>query len=239
MAEKTLPIYNLPDLNNKQLMFDSGVTWHLTTTNDRIGRFLAHYEAYKMISDIPGDIVECGVFKGESLTRFGHFREILGSNNSSKIIGFDNFDNVYPDTIYEEDQESRKFWMDTANSSSISVEQLSKVFDHHKFTNYTFIKGDITKNVPNFLKENSGMKISLLNIDCDFVEPTYTALKYCWPYISKGGIVLLDNYSGSSVDGHSYHGDTKGVEDFLNELEEKPIIKKFNWVCRPCYIIKQ
>ena len=32
-------MFDLPNLDDKQLMFDSGVTWHLTTTNDRIGKF--------------------------------------------------------------------------------------------------------------------------------------------------------------------------------------------------------
>ena len=231
-------MYDLPDLDNKQLMFDSGVTWHLTTTNDRIGRFISHYETYKMIKDIPGDIIECGVFKGESLTRFAHFREILGTNNSSKIIAFDNFNDIYPDTKCEEDQPTRNYWMKTAGTSSINTSQLSKVFDKNKFTNYKFIAGDITQTVPEFVKKNAGLRVSLLNIDCDFIEPTYTALKHFWPIMSVGGIILLDNYSGSSLDGHSYYGDTQGADNFLNELPVKPKINKFPYVCRPCYIVK-
>ena len=50
-------MFDLPDLENKQLMFDSGVTWHLTTTNDRMGRFIAHYETYKIIKKICNPIL--------------------------------------------------------------------------------------------------------------------------------------------------------------------------------------
>lgn len=232
-------MYSIPDLDDKQLMFDSGVIWHQTTTNDRMGRFVAHYEAMKMSHAVPGDIVECGVFKGESIVRFAHFRAMLGSNDSSKIIGFDNFSNEYPDTEFKEDQPTREHWISTAGPSSISTTQLSTIFDHHKFTNYDFVAGDITLTVPEFVEKNPGFRVSLLNIDCDFVEPTYTALKHLWPLIPKGGIVLLDNYAGTSTEGHSYFGDTKGVEDFLAELEVKPTIHKFPWVCRPCYIIKE
>lgn len=232
-------MFKLPDLNDKQLMFDSGVNWHLTTTNNRIGRLLAHYEAMKLTKDIPGDIIECGVFKGESITRLAHFRSILGTNESAKIIGFDNFDNNYPTTEYTEDHPTRDFWLNTAGPCSISVEQLTSVFDHNNFTNYEFIKGDICKTLPEYIEKNPGLRVSLLNIDCDFVEPSYTSMKYIWPIIPKGGIVLLDNYAGTSPEGHSYFGDTKGVEDFINELEVKPKILKYPWVSRPCYIIKQ
>ena len=38
--------------------------------------------------NIPGEIVECGVFKGVSLIRFAIFRELL-QNQSKRIIGFD------------------------------------------------------------------------------------------------------------------------------------------------------
>lgn len=231
-------MFTLPDLNDKQLMFDSGVNWHLLATPDRFGRFIAHYECMKKIKDIPGDIVECGVFKGESLTRFAHFRNLLGTNNSAKIIGFDNFNNEYPNTKYEEDKPQREYWMATAGTSSINVKQLSNVFEKHKLENYEFISGDICKTVPSFSKKNPGMKISLLNIDCDFVEPTYIALKTLWPHISKGGIILLDNYGGWGTSGCSYFGDTKGTDDFLKELDLPISIKKFPWVSRPCYIQK-
>jgi hypothetical protein len=231
-------MYTLPDLNNKQIMFDAGVTWHLTTPPDRIGRFITHYETMKLVQNIPGEIVECGVFKGESLTRFAHFRNLLGTNDSCKIIGFDNFSNEYPDTEYEEDQPQRQHWIHTAGPSSISIDQLTEVFDKHKISNYEFIAGNICATVPEYIKNNPGIKISLLNIDCDFVEPTFTALQTLWSHMSKGGIILLDNYGGWGTSGCSYFGDTKGVDDFLKTLEDPPTIRKFPWVCRPCYIIK-
>ena len=127
----------------------------------------------------------------------------------------------------------------TVPKSSGGYKLSEESFDKHNFTNYEFIAGDITETVPAFVRKNGGMKVSLLNIDCDFVEPTYAALKHFWPIIPRGGIVLLDNYGGSSTEGHSYYGDTKGVDDFIKELEVKPIIKKFPWVCRPCYIVKE
>ena len=230
--------FELPDLNNKQLMFDSGITWHLTVPSERINRFVAQYEIFKLIKDIPGDIIECGVFKGESIIRFSHFREILGTNDMAKIIGFDNFNNEYPDTKYQEDQDQREHWIRTAGKSSITAKQLSEVFEKKNFRNFKFISGDICKTVPKFIDKNKGLKISLLHIDCDFTEPTYTSLTYFWSLISKGGILLLDNYAGSGTSGCSYFGDTYGVDKFFKEINIEPSIKKFPYVSRPCYIIK-
>ena len=43
-------------------------------------------ELFKMTMDIPGAIVECGVFKGASLARFAMFRELFGNTFSKKIL---------------------------------------------------------------------------------------------------------------------------------------------------------
>jgi len=231
--------FELPDLDNKQLMFNAGVDWHLTVPAERMNRLISHYQAMTMVKNIPGEIVECGVFKGESLLRFAHFRDILGTQSSSKIIAFDNFNDIYPDTSYDVDQAQRQHWMETAGSSSISTDQLDKVLKKKNITNYELIAGDITKTVPEYVSKNKGLKIALLNIDCDFTEPTFTSLKYFWDHMSVGGIILLDNYGGWGTSDLSYHGDTKGTDDFIQTLENKPQILKFNYVDRPCYIIKK
>ena len=72
----------------KKKMYDYETFYHLSMTNDRLGKFLAHYEAFKLISEIPGEIVECGVFKGTSFVRFALFRELLGGEKFLKIVSF-------------------------------------------------------------------------------------------------------------------------------------------------------
>ena len=44
-----------------------------------------------LITNISGDIIECGVFKGNSLIRFLTYREYLDQKYSKKIYGFDVF----------------------------------------------------------------------------------------------------------------------------------------------------
>ena len=54
-------------------------------------RFLAHYELYKMIKDLPGSIVELGVYKGASLFAFP---ESTIRRSFEKAIGFDSFEGL-------------------------------------------------------------------------------------------------------------------------------------------------
>ena len=53
---------------------------------------MAHYELYKKIIELPGSVIELGVFKGSSLIQFCTFRELLENENSRRIVGFDMFD---------------------------------------------------------------------------------------------------------------------------------------------------
>ena len=82
--------------------------------------------------------------------------------------------------------------------------------------NFELIAGDITKTLPRYIKKNPHLKISLLNIDIDFVESTFCSLEYLYPRVSKGGIILLDNYGYA-------HGDTKGVDLYFKKIKKKTI----------------
>ncbi len=220
-----------------QSMYDYETNFHLTMNEERLSKFLTHFEAFKLSQNVPGEIVECGVFKGTSLMRFGMLRKVFGGDHTSRLIGFDVFSNKYPNTKFKEDKIQRKHWIKTAGSSSISETQLKKIFKNRKISNFQIIKGDVNKTVPKFIKKNPGIKISLLNIDIDFVEPTLTVLENFYNKVSKGGIILLDNYAGRGSSGKYLHGDTLAIDNFFKNKDIK--IKKFGFAARPCFIQKK
>ena len=55
--------------------FDYENGFYLTSDVYRMGNQMAHYELYKKILNLPGDVIELGVFKGGSLIQFATFRE--------------------------------------------------------------------------------------------------------------------------------------------------------------------
>lgn len=226
---------DLPEFT-EQNMYDAETHFHLMMRLDRLAKFVAHYEAFKMSQDVPGAIVECGVFKGTSLMRFAMLRELLGNAFSSKLIAFDVFSDEYPDTEYEEDKAQREHWINTAGGSSIGTGQLEKIFKERKIENYDLVAGDVLETVPRYVKENPGLKISLLNVDIDFVEPTRCVLEHLYPRVASGGIVLLDNYAGEGISGETLHGDTKGIDDYFKGRNVE--IKRFPFAARPCYVVK-
>ena len=223
----------LPNFSSQSL-YDSETHFNLQMDRERLSKFLIHYEIFKKIIKIDGDIVECGIFKGTSFVRLAMFRDLF--KKKSKLAGFDFFGDIYPDTSFENERKHRAYWIKTAGHSSISKKQLENIFKKKKIKNFKLIKGDVLKTIPDYVKKNKNLKISLLNIDLAFVEPTKCAIDYLYKKVSKNGIILFDNYGGTGKDGTFYKGETKVVEDFLRKYKKK--IKHFDFFERPAYVIK-
>lgn len=107
---------------DKQWEYENG--FYLTSPITRISKMIAHYELYKSIINLPGCVIECGVFKGASLIRFATFREILESPYSRKIIGFDAF-GKFPEQGDENDLRFIKKFV-KESGDGISVDELKK-----------------------------------------------------------------------------------------------------------------
>jgi hypothetical protein len=216
-------------LPNFEKAFEYENNFYLSCNITRISKILAHYEIYKMIKEVPGEIVECGVFKGASYLRFAMFREIFGNPFSKKIIGFDTF-SKFPETTFQEDKKARDTFIDSAGADSISKEQLLQILNQKDLNKHLdLIEGDITETVPDYVKANPELKISLLNLDTDIYEPAVSILEHLYPRITRGGILMLDDYG-------THPGETKAVDEYFHD--KKVEIKKFSFAMTPCYIVK-
>jgi len=216
----------LPDFSKS---FEYENNFYLSCDITRISKIIAHYELFKMVQNISGAIVECGVFKGVSLARFAMFRDIFGNIYSKKIIGFDVF-GAFPETKFKPDKKYREIFIRDAGLESIRVEQLVYVLKHKNVEkNVELIKGDICETVPKYVKEHPELKISLLNLDADIYEPSVVILEHLWPKIVKGGVLILDDYG-------TFPGETKAVDEYFKDKNIK--INKFSFCVTPSYIVK-
>lgn len=185
--------------------------FYLDLETKRIAKMLAHYELYKMIIDKPGDIIEKGVFKGASFMRWAKFRNIFENNFSRKIIGFDIF-GEFPEAD-EIDKATREKFISTAG---ISVEKLKEKLDELNLNeNINLIKGDITKTIVPYLNENPQTRVALLHVDVDLLEPTKQSIEKFYKYMTKGGIMVFDDY-----------GYFPGANEVIDEF-----VKQNNFIC--------
>ena len=99
--------------------------FYITAPLNRFSKFITHLDLFRKISNLRGEIVECGVFKGNSLMRWIKFRALLENNFSRKIYGFDTFDD-FPDASIEEDRGKRQAFIDEAGSHSVKKHEFEK-----------------------------------------------------------------------------------------------------------------
>lgn len=202
--------------------------FYLTSDITRMGKMLAHYELYKMISGLPGHVIELGVFKGASLIRFATYQLLLESPFSRKIIGFDMFGR-FPVSGDETDQAFAYGWQaDLGNG--IGVDDLTRCFEYKGFKSYEFVEGDILKTLPEYIRNTPALRVSMLHIDTDLYAPAKLGLDLLWDRIVPGGLLVLDDYGTEA-------GGTRAVDDFFIDKNIK-IYKLPISHASPCYIIK-
>ncbi|MEQ8786845.1 MAG: TylF/MycF/NovP-related O-methyltransferase [Pirellulaceae bacterium] len=204
--------------------------FYLTCDMTRLSKVLAHYELFKQTLDLPGAIVECGVFKGVSLARFAMLRDLFGNASSKQIVGFDTF-GAFPDSQYQPDQAYRRRFIEAAGDESISADQMRQVLAHKNCHRHVdLVEGDVCQTVPEYVRQNPHLKISLLNLDTDVYEPAKVILEHLYPRIVRGGVLILDDYG-------TFPGETQAVDEYFHD---QPVeIKKFPFCMTPSYIVKR
>lgn len=213
----------------KDFMYENG--FYLTSQPYRMGNILSHYELYKMITNIPGEVLELGVFKGGSLIQWATFRELLENENSRKIIGFDIFGRFPEDNSVKSDQEFIRSWNENFEGEFISEEEIMKSLALKGIGNVELVKGDIRQALPAYLEKHGELKLSLLHIDTDVYEPCKTGLELLYDRVVKGGLIVFDDYG-------CVEGETRAVDEFF--FGKGVELHKFSFShTKPCYMIKQ
>lgn len=204
-------------------------------------RFLALYELYRQVADLPGDVVELGVYRGASLMAFANFVEIRNMGDRTKqIIGFDNFQGF--GTLDEKDGAEQPDLGKTAGGFAsapfeAALHDAIKIFDADRFIPHKprikLVKGDIEETVPHYVTENPGMRIALLHFDADLYRPTLTALEHLWPLVVPGGIVAFDEYAIPP-----WEGESRAVDEYFAGQNIR--LRRFDWASNPgAYVVKE
>lgn len=209
------------------------------TPRYNIARFLTHYELFKKVSELPGVIVDLGVFRGASTFTWAKLCEIFCPTDIRKIVyGFDTFEGFAALSV-EDGPEDRGqdvrvggYFGGTTMEKDLLLAQSAMNHDRHikHIDRICFIKGDVTQTIPEFVKsKGNGLRLALLNLDVDLYEPTKVALEQLVPLMVRGGIIILDEYA---VD--TFGGESKAVDEYFQAtFGKRPIIHKFAWHSNP------
>lgn len=195
---------------------------------DRFTKLLSRYELYKRVKGIPGDLVECGVFKGQGLLYWAKLIQIFNPLSVRKVIGFDTFGGVPSSVRGEKDRAgSASFHGYDQVPEQVEAKAASLGLGHR----IEVVAGDATLTIPEYVRTRPGFRIALLNLDFDVYEPTLVALEALYDRVVGGGLVLLDEYAV-----HNW-GESDAVDRVLKG--RGVVLKSIPWALSPtAYFIK-
>lgn len=210
--------------------YENGFYWF--SDPKRLGKCLAHYELYKRVLGLAGDIFELGVYKATSLTRFATFRELFENSDSRRIVAFDAFGEFPTERIDSPGDKKFIREFESAGGHGLSTAEVQAILDHKRISqNVDLVQGDIRVTIPEFLERRAATRIALLHLDLDVYEPTKFALDALWDRVVPGGLVVLDDYN-------AVEGATEAVDEFAR-AHKIGKIEKLGCAHAPAFIVKQ
>jgi O-methyltransferase len=170
---------------------------------------------YIIRNDIPGDIVECGVWSGGSMLLAAHALKHFG-DTSRRIFLYDTFhgmpkpsvidarwDGVPALPTWEQHQREGRLWSFGGTLDHVRSVVCSSGYPEHKFV---FVEGMVEDTLPATRPET----ISLLRLDTDLYSSTYHELTHLYPPLSVGGVLIIDDYGG-------YEGAQIATDQYIDE----------------------
>ena len=173
-------------------------------------RILAMIRSVQYIAEnnIPGGIVECGVYKGGSMMAAAH--ALLGMNRQDyDLYLFDTFEGMKDPSekdvnikglVATEERKKRVTWS-RAPLEAVKQNFAGIAYDSERIH---YVKGMVEDTVP----EQAPEKIALLRLDTDWYESTRHELEHLFPRLSSGGILIIDDY------GH-WAGAKEATDEFI------------------------
>lgn len=167
------------------------------TTCERI-RALVDSTRYVVRKKMPGVIVECGVWRGGSMMTTA--LTLLKEGDVRDLFLLDTFAGMTAPTEHDVDWggvPAQGQYIDSKSENYVDwcYASLEDVRRNLLSTGYPeervhFVKGDVLKTLPH---EGIG-ELALLRLDTDWYESTLHELKWLYPKLVPGGILIIDDY---------------------------------------------
>lgn len=203
----------IPDANADERAIIAAASPYTSSTPNAQWAFI---QAIKHVerNQVPGDIVECGVWKGGNLIIAARMREHLGFSRA--IWGYDTFSGMTQPTEHDVkpgfNVDARaKFAArkkgDVVDWCYVPIEDVELAL---RLTcqdrRVKLVKGRVEETLS--VAENLPDKISVLRLDTDFYESTKLELEVLYPRVPSGGVVIVDDYG-------IWQGSRKAVDEYF------------------------
>jgi len=206
----------------------AAVRSYTMTSIDRIDA-LVNAVRYVVGHGVPGDIVECGVWRGGSMMAIAHVLKALGTQRRLHL--FDTFAGMPPPSLHDVDLRGRAAIdiLATENRQSSEVWAYSPIEDVRKNMSSTGYDGSLVRFVPgrveDTLPSESPECISLLRLDTDWYASTLHEMRHLFPRLARGGVLIIDDY------GH-WQGAKRAVDEYVAENRLRLLLNRIDYTGR-------
>lgn len=205
-------------------------------TMTSIERMYALYSATRYVIDnrVPGDFVECGVWRGGSVMMIALALLRLGCSDRMLWL-YDTFDGM-PQPSEEDIQE-----MSGRPACEILAERektfddpfwglapRSKIEENLGRTGYPMervrvIEGNVLATIPSKVPH----QIALLRLDTDWYDSTRHEIEHLYPRVARGGVLIIDDYG-------YWRGARKATDEFFAHQPLRPLLHRIDYTGRIC-----
>ncbi|CAM5496340.1 hypothetical protein AFEL58S_03543 [Afipia felis] len=201
----------------------------------------ATWQAAKYVArrGIPGDIVECGVWRGGSaLLASLAVREDETHRNDTALVGshgkprrtwlYDTFEGMTTPTDTDVDltgtlaAEYMSTYSDEGRWCYADETDVRGVFAAEGFglDEVRLVRGDVCET----LRQTRPEQIAILRLDTDWYESTKVELELLYPRLAQGGVLIIDDY------GH-WEGARRAVDEYFQQ-EPAPLLNRIGYAVR-------
>ena len=150
--------------------------------------------------NIQGDMAELGVHKGETALL------LYKMSNNQKLHLFDTFEGFSENDLQHENKQGGQYT--TNEFSDTDVETVKKRFNGD--SRVIIQKGYF----PDTAKGLEQTQFSFVHLDADLYMPTLEGLKFFYPRLANGGVIVIHDYN------HIWSGVKKAVDEFMPTIPE-------------------
>ena len=225
---QTDELASVSDLSEAQRNVISAARPFTMTSVERMAA-LINAVNYLSQNKIPGDIAECGVWRGGSMMIVA--LTLLANGDTSRSLylydtfegmsaptGHDrSFDGVSADEQLERDPQGTGVWC-YAGIEDVRNNILSTGYPEGRIH---LIKGKVEETIP----QSCPQELSLLRLDTDWYESTRHELNHLFPLLHNKGVLIIDDY------GH-WQGARKAVDEYFSEHGNSTYLHRIDYTGR-------
>jgi O-methyltransferase len=177
--------------------------------------------------DVPGAIVECGVWRGGCMMAIA--RTLLKVGAMRDLYLFDTFEGMPQPSTVDKDANgahAKIYFTNNTPGERWNEVRLEEVRENMAKTGYPpekvhYVKGMVEDTVP----ASSPQSISLLRLDTDFYESTKHELQHLYPRLSPKGVLIIDDYG-------AWAGAKKAVDEFIAATNAPLLLNRTDYTGR-------